>query len=519
MLEPPREPEPEVSVEPAPSRVSGVLLHITSLPGRYGIGDLGDAAYRFVDYLDSCRQQVWQIMPLGPTSYGDSPYQALSAFAGNPLLINLESLVELRCLAPWDFDQAPDFSIGSVEYGPVINFRQRLLRLSYDNFKANASDTLKRELADYIAANDWWLEDYALFAALKEQHGGTAWSSWEHDIATHQPEAVAHWRTALTDQVAYHRYLQFLFDRQWRALKAYANEHGIRIMGDVPIFISYDSADAWAHPELFHFDDQGIPTMVAGVPPDYFSPTGQLWGNPLYDWDAMARTGYAWWIDRFKRAFQQVDIVRLDHFRGFEACWAVPATETTALNGEWLKTPGLELFQTVQEVLGPLHFVAEDLGLITPEVEALRQACGFPGMKVLQFAFSGDPDNLYLPHNYEPDCVVYTGTHDNDTSLGWLNTAGEEVHSALRRYLGRAYEERNWALIRLALLSVARTAIIPLQDILSIGSEGRMNTPGRASGNWGWRFTQDMLTTEAANRLAELTEISGRGRYTSPVHR
>jgi 4-alpha-glucanotransferase len=512
LIEPPKEPEP-AAAEAQPKivpRTSGILLHLTSLPGRFGIGDLGDAAYHFVDFLAAGGQQYWQIMPLGPTSYGDSPYQALSAFAGNPLLISLERLIEERCLAPWDFDGAPQFPDDRVDYGPVIDFKQRLLRLSYDNFRSNASDAFKSELASFVTANHWWLDDYALFAALKERHGGANWNTWEHDIATHQPAALERWRAVLIDQLQFHEYVQFLFDKQWSDLKAYANERGISIIGDIPIFVSLDSADAWAHPELFYFDAQGRPTLVAGVPPDYFSPTGQLWGNPLYDWDAMARDGYSWWIDRFKRAFQQLDVVRLDHFRGFEACWAVPATEETALNGEWLKGPGRALFQAVEAALGSARIIAEDLGLITPEVEALREGCGFPGMKVLQFAFSGDPDNLYLPHNYETHCVVYTGTHDNDTTLGWLNSASEKERAAVRRYIGDFCEEPNWALIRLALMSVARIAVIPLQDILGIGSEGRMNTPGRTSGNWGWRFTQAMLTPELTSRLAELTEASGR---------
>jgi 4-alpha-glucanotransferase len=512
LIEPPKEPEP-VAVEAEAAlftRVSGILLHPTSLPGRFGIGDLGDAAYRFVDFLAASGQQCWQIMPLGPTSYGDSPYQALSALAGNPLLINLERLIEERCLATWDFDTAPHFPDDRVDYGPVINFKQRLLRLSYDNFKVNASDARKKELANFVAANHWWLDDYALFAALKEHHGGASWNTWEQEIAAHQPAALERWRAALIDQVRFHQYVQFVFHWQWSGLKAYANERGISIIGDVPIFVSYDSADAWAHPELFHFDAQGKPTLVAGVPPDYFSPTGQLWGNPLYDWDAMARDGYAWWIDRFKRAFQQVDVVRLDHFRGFEACWAVPAAEQTAINGKWLKSPGSDLFKAVEGVLGSARFIAEDLGLITPEVKALLEECGFPGMKVLQFAFSGDPDNLYLPHNYEDNCVVYTGTHDNDTTLGWLNTASEQEQAAVRRYIGGFGEESNWAMIRLALMSVARIAIIPLQDVLGIGSEGRMNTPGRASGNWGWRYTEGRLTPALSQRLRELTATYGR---------
>ena len=506
MLAPPEAPDPVVAFP----RASGILMHVTSLPGRLGIGDLGDAAYRFVDFLEAGGQQYWQIMPLGPTSYGDSPYQALSAFAGNPLLINLERLIEEHCLAPWDLDAAPRLPDDRVDFGRVIGSKQRLLRLAYDNFKANASDLVKGELAGFVTANNWWLDDYALFAALKEQHGGANWNTWERDIATHQPAAVEHWRAELDDQIQFLHYVQFLFHKQWSALKGYANERGISIIGDVPIFVAYDSADAWAHPGLFHFDTQGKPTLVAGVPPDYFSPTGQLWGNPLYDWDAMKRDGYAWWIGRFRRAFQQVDVVRLDHFRGFEACWAVSATEETAINGKWLKSPGSELFQAVKGALGPARFIAEDLGLITPEVEALRQACDFPGMKVLQFAFSGDPDDLYLPHNYERNCVAYTGTHDNDTTLGWFTALSENDRSSVRRYLGGSSEEPNWSLIRLALSSVADTVIVPLQDVLGLGSEGRMNTPGRASGNWDWRYTEGMLIPALSDRLRELTMIYGR---------
>jgi 4-alpha-glucanotransferase len=506
MLAPPVEPRP-IAV---PERTSGILLHITSLPGRCGIGDMGDAAYRFVDFLAESAQQRWQIMPLGPTSYGDSPYQSLSAFAGNPLLIGLDRLIDDRCLAPWDLSGASDLPEHTVDYGRVIDFKQRLLRLAFENFKANADDALKSGLADFVAANRSWLDDYALFAALKEYYGGANWSTWEQDIAMHQPEAIERWRLALDGPIQYQHYAQFIFHRQWSELRTYANEHGVKIIGDIPIFVAYDSADAWAHPELFHFDGEGKPTMVAGVPPDYFSPTGQLWGNPLYNWDAMARDGYAWWIARLKRAFEQVDIVRLDHFRGFEACWAVPAGEETAVNGEWIKGPGVDLFRAASWALGDVKVIAEDLGLITPEVEALRQACAFPGMKVLQFAFSGDPDNLYLPHNFERDSVVYTGTHDNDTTLGWASTLGPAERTDLRRYLGGHWADLNWEVIRLALMSVACTAIIPLQDVLGSGSEGRMNTPGQASGNWGWRFPQSALTPALSVRLKALTETYGR---------
>jgi 4-alpha-glucanotransferase len=514
MLEPQHLPEPAPTEAPVEdfARTSGILLHPTSLPGRFGIGDLGEAAYRFVDFLaDSC-QQYWQIMPLGPTSYGDSPYQALSAFAGNPLLINLERLVDEHCLAPWDFDGAPAFSEHVVDYGPVIDIKQRLLRLSFENFKSNASTALKAGLIAFIEANHSWLDDYALFAALKDHHGGASWNTWEQDIATHQPEAIERYKLALKDLVGFHQYVQFLFYKQWLSLKTYANEKGIRIIGDIPIFVAYDSADTWANQDLFYCDTHGKPTLVAGVPPDYFSSTGQLWGNPLYRWDVMAQDGYAWWIARFKSALQQVDVVRLDHFRGFEAYWAVPAGEETAVNGKWVKGPGRDLFRAVDGALGPVPIIVEDLGLITPEVEALREELGYPGMKVLQFAFSGEPDHPYLPHNFERNCVIYTGTHDNDTTLGWLSTAGEEERKALRQYLGGRSEALNWELIRLAFMSVAHTAIIPLQDVLDVGSEGRMNTPGRASGNWGWRYSQDMLTTTACDRLKTLTEIYGRAK-------
>jgi len=491
-------------------RASGILLHPTSLPGRFGIGDLGKAAYRFVDFLAECGQAYWQIMPLGPTSYGDSPYQALSAFAGNPLLINLESLIEQHYLAPWDFDGAPSFPEHRVDYGPVIDFKQHLLRLSFKNFKANAGATQKAELADFVEANRSWLEDYALFAALKDHHAGASWDTWEQDIASRQLSALECWRQDLSDLVGYHYFTQLIFHQQWGNLKTYANQHNIRMIGDIPIFVAYDSVDTWAHQEQFYCDTQGKPTLVAGVPPDYFSATGQLWGNPLYRWDVMRQNGYLWWIERFKRALHQVDVIRLDHFRGFEACWAVPAGEETAINGQWMKVPGRDLFRAVEKALGSVPVIAEDLGLITPEVQALREELGFPGMKVLQFAFSGEPDNLYLPHNYESNCVVYTGTHDNDTTLGWFNTLGDQDRRFVQEYLGARSEAINWELIRLALMSVAHTAIFPIQDVLGIGSEGRMNTPGRASGNWSWRYLPHMLTSAAAQQLKARTEIYGR---------
>ncbi len=492
------------------TRASGILLHPTSLPGRFGIGDLGSAAFRFVDFLAGSGQQLWQIMPLGPTSYGDSPYQTPSAFAGNPSLISLERLVDDQYLAPWDFLHAPGFPARSVDYGPVIEYKQRLLRLSFENFMRQQGGQQATAFASFVAANSPWLDDYALFAALKEQHDGANWSNWEKEIATRRPAALAHWQTVLADPIQYHRYTQFLFYRQWSALKRYANAQGIQIIGDIPIFVAYDSADAWSHPELFSFDNDGHPTVVAGVPPDFFSPTGQLWGNPLYRWDVMARNGYAWWIERFRSALQQVDIIRLDHFRGFEAYWAVPATAETAAKGRWVEGPGVDLFHALERALGRLPIIVEDLGLITRRVKALRDELGFPGMKVLQFAFTGHPDDAYLPHNYARDCVVYTGTHDNDTTLGWWRGLDQATRTQVQVYLGRHGDDISWDLIRLALMSVAERALFPLQDVLSIGSEGRMNTPGRMQDNWSWRITDDMLSGQVRERLRGLTETYGR---------
>jgi 4-alpha-glucanotransferase len=496
-------------------RASGILLHPTSLPGRFGIGDLGSAACRFVDFLHGSRQQLWQIMPLGPTSYGDSPYQALSAFAGNPSLISLDRLVEDHLLAPWDFLNAPEFPPQTVDYGPVIEYKQRLLHLSFENFKNQQPGLLAAEFATFTAANLRWLDNYALFAALKEHYGGANWGNWDSDIATRQPGALAHWQAALADAIQYHRYVQFQFYRQWSALKRYANSKGVQIIGDIPIFVAYDSADAWSHPELFSFDEEGHPTLVAGVPPDFFSPTGQLWGNPLYCWDVMARDGYAWWIERFRMALQQVDIIRLDHFRGFESYWAVPADAETAAKGRWMKGPGADLFRAAETALGRLPIIVEDLGLITRRVKALRDELGFPGMKVLQFAFTDDPDDAYVPHNYDQtNCVVYTGAHDNDTTGGWWQSLDQTERSRVQVYLGRHGDDISWDLIRLALMSVADRAIFPLQDVLAVGSEGRMNTPGRMSGNWGWRYTDDMLSDWVGERLRGLTEVYGRAPHT-----
>jgi len=491
-------------------RKSGILLHPTSLPSRWGIGALDASAYAFVDFLTAAGQQLWQVMPLGPTGYGDSPYQGFSAFAGNPLLISLDNLLAEGLLADEDLFGAPSFPDAIVDYGAVIPFKEALLRRSFERFIAAAAPEQRAAFADFRARNHAWLDDYALFAALKQAHGGANWNTWPPETAARQPAAIAYWTRELSDQIEFHAYLQFQFFSQWRRLKQYANERGVRIVGDIPIFVAYDSADVWANREIFALDDQGRPMVVAGVPPDYFSATGQLWGNPLYRWDVLARRGYDWWIERFRTTLTLVDIMRLDHFRGFAAYWEVPAGEATAINGQWVAGPGAVLFEMVDRALGMLPIIAEDLGLITPDVLELRDRFNFPGMKVLQFAFGGGAEAPYLPHNYAPHCVVYTGTHDNDTTTGWWNTATPQEHTHVQLYLGRDGSDISWDFIRLALASVAETAIIPLQDVLALGSEARMNTPGRAAGNWSWRYTPAMLTPQVIDRLRTLTELYGR---------
>jgi 4-alpha-glucanotransferase len=496
-------------------RASGILLHPTSLPGPWGIGDLGTSAYHFVDFLVAAAQQLWQILPLGPTGYGDSPYQCFSAFAGNPLLVSFEPLVNAGLLSYDEIRAAAQpygeaLSPHRVDYGAVINFKLPLLRESFTRMRAGAAPELAAQFADFCRAHAGWLDDYALFMALKDAHGGASWDTWEPDLRTRKAAALRNARKELAEPIALQQYLQFLFFAQWMPLKAYANERGIKIIGDAPIFVAYDSADVWANPKLFFLDDDGKPTVVAGVPPDYFSATGQLWGNPLYRWDRMAKDGYAWWIARLRQTLSAVDILRLDHFRGFEAYWEVPATETTAINGRWVKGPGAAFFADVRDVLGDLPIIAEDLGLITPEVDELRTSLDLPGMKVLQFAFGDDAKNIYLPHNYERSTVVYTGTHDNDTTIGWFHTAPEHERENAQRYLGRDGSDIAWDLIRLAQMSVADMAVFPLQDVFRLDSHARMNTPGRADGNWTWRYTAEQLDAGLAFGLRVLTATYGR---------
>jgi 4-alpha-glucanotransferase len=498
-------------------RASGILLHPTSLPGRFGIGDLGPEAYKFLDFLAAAGQRIWQVLPLGPTGYGDSPYQLFSAFAGNPLLISLEMLADEGLLTAGELAQAPEFPADQVDYGRVIRFKMPLLRAAYKRFESSAEfDSFRNE-------NAAWLDDFSLFMALKEAHGGEAiWSRWEPQIAARQPAALAEWRARLAEDIAALQFTQYLFFRQWRALHDYARDRGIQIMGDLPIYVAHDSADVWANPRLFQLDEQGDPAVMSGVPPDYFSATGQLWGNPIYRWDRMAEAGFPWWIDRLRASLALVDIIRVDHFRGIEAYWEVPAGETTAQNGRWVKGPGAALFEALQNALGELPIVAENLGVITPEVEAIRTQFGFPGMAILQFAFGKDPQAPdFKPHNYPRDRVAYTGTHDNDTTAGWWSSEGagdstrtpEDVRQErefTRKYLATDGREMHWVFIRTLMASVANTVLFPLQDVLGLGSEARMNTPAVPSGNWRWRYRAGMLTPEIGARLKELVTLYDR---------
>ncbi len=496
------------------SRTAGVLVHPTSFPGRYGIGDLGDAAYEFIDFLVESKQSLWQVLPLGPTGYGDSPYQCFSAVAGNPLLVSPDLLARAGYLPAAALDKVPDWPEQWVDFGPVIEYKQQLLAQAFVHFQSYGTVAQRDSFDRFCQEQAGWLADFALFMALKTHHmahQGGVWNTWPREIAQRQPAALKRWSNKLVEQVAQFRFQQFLFFEQWSALKAYANERGIRIIGDVPIFVAFDSADVWANPELFYLAEDGSPTGVAGVPPDYFSETGQRWGNPLYRWDRMAQDGYRWWVGRLRMTFAQVDIVRIDHFRGFEAYWEIPAEEPTAVVGRWVKGPAAGFFQAMQQALGAeLPIIAEDLGVITPEVEGLRDQFDFPGMKILQFAFGGEKNNDFLPHTFAHNCVVYTGTHDNETTVGWYQNASEEERDHVRRYLARDGQDIAWDMIRLAYASVADTAIATMQDLMTLGNEARMNFPSKAGGNWQWRYTREMLTAGIAQGLREMTELYGR---------
>lgn len=491
-------------------RSSGILLHPTSLPGGHGIGDLGDEAFRWVDFLAAGGQRLWQLLPLGPTGYGDSPYQCFSAFAGNPYLISLDRLHERGLLTESDLADPPDANPSEIDYGAVIPYKLERLERAAERFRETADADARAAFERFCDDHADWLDDYALFMAIKESFGGHGWNTWDEELRLRDPAALDRARSEHAEAIERHKLWQHFFDRQWRAVKEYANENDIRIVGDIPIFVAYDSADTWANPELFFFDEDGNPTVVAGVPPDYFSETGQRWGNPLYRWTEMKQNGYRWWIRRFESTLEFVDIVRVDHFRGFEAYWEIPAEEPTAEKGRWVRGPGQDFFDAIHAALGDLPIIAEDLGVITPGVEELRDRNDLPGMKVLQFAFAGDASDAYLPHNYERNCVVYTGTHDNDTTKGWYEKAPEAERDFVRRYLARGDENIVWELIRLAQASVADLAIFPLQDALALGSEARMNTPGKPAGNWTWRFTWDRVGYWLAPALDEMVVLYGR---------
>jgi 4-alpha-glucanotransferase len=492
-------------------RSAGILLHPTSLPSRGGIGDLGPEAYAFADFLAAAHQGLWQILPLSPPGLNNSPYSAISAFAGNPLLISLDRLAERGWIAP---DRVAKITTapkpgGRIDFEAVKASKLPLLREAAQTFLEKSPD--RHRFEEFKRSCAWWLEDFVLFEVIRRLHSGLPWSSWPRELARREPDGLHRFGLEHQRELEVERVIQFAFFEQWKALRSYCAQRGIRIVGDVAIFVNYDSADVWRYPNLFYLDENLLPTVVSGVPPDAFSATGQRWGNPLYRWDASRAQGYEWWAHRIAWALESCDILRLDHFRGFEGYWEIPASEPTAIHGSWKKGPGDELFHALRELLGDLPFIAEDLGMITPEVYALRDRLSIPGMKVLQFAFGNPGAHIYLPQNFAPNCVVYTGTHDNDTTLGWWQsgTTKQEQASA-QAYLGAAAGDVPWSFIRAAYGSVARMAIVPLQDVLGLGSEARMNIPSQLEGNWGWRFNDGMLRPDHAKKLAALTEVCDR---------
>lgn len=498
-------------------RASGILLHPTSLPGPRGVGEIGREARAFVDFLAETGQRWWQMLPLGPTSYGNSPYQSHSSFAGNRLLIDPDFLIEQGWLKPEECPEDPSAIPDAVDFDAVAPLKDHWLGIAFERFDAQTSNPTRD---DFLEANRVWLEDYALYSAIKDDEQGHPWHLWPAELAKRDPHALATSRTRLARRVRYHEFVQYIFETQWQALRLYCQDKGVRLIGDLPIFVAHDSADVWASPELYQLDDQGLPTVVAGVPPDYFSETGQLWGNPLYRWDAHAATDYAWWTHRLRFLLGRVDLVRIDHFRGFEAYWEIPADAPTAAPGRWVQGPGASFFESLRLRLGALPLIAEDLGLITPAVEVLRDQFVLPGMRVLQFGFGPDVGSeKHLPHRYPTHCVAYTGTHDNDTTVGWLTSSDvattqssseiEAERAFARRYL-RGGDPIHWEMIRLVYASVADTAIVPMQDVLGKDGRARMNLPGRAAGNWGWRMRAGELDKDDHDRLAELTAVFSR---------
>lgn len=505
------------TVDIGPKRYAGILVHPTSFPSPYGIGDLGKGAYDFVDFLQRSGMTAWQVLPLGHTGFGDSPYQPFSSFAGQPLLIDPEELKRLGLLYDSDFQNMPQWNPEDICYGDVIQFKTDLLKAAYERYldpevkDQFSGDPAQQEEYENFKKENEWLEDYALFMAGKDYHEGAPWYMWEDSLKNPTAAERRKWTEKLEKEIGYYQFIQFLFFRQWMKLKAYANERDISIIGDIPIFVAWDSVDVWTHKKLFLLDDEGYPTVVAGVPPDYFSATGQLWGNPLYNWKEHKRTAYKWWFARIRHQLTLTDFLRIDHFRGFDKFWAVPYGEENAINGKWVTAPGENFFTTLEATLGyHMPIIAEDLGEIDKSVIELRDRFGFPGMKILQFAFENPNENSFLPHNHIRNCVCYTGTHDNDTTLGWYKHAYEASRDKLRRYYSTDASDVCWVFIRACFGSVANMAIVPMQDVLELDSWARFNTPGVGTGNWSWRYKQEALTDHLANRLYETAKMYGR---------
>ncbi len=488
------------------------MLHITSLPGKYGIGTMGKEAYAFVDFLEKAGQKIWQILPLGHTGYGDSPYQCFSAFAGNPLLIDLDLLAKNGLLNKSHFPakKKKHFDHDKVDFGRMFTCKYPILREAFRLFTQNHDQKIKEEYNRFVWESKFWLDDYAFFMALKDHFGGKSWAQWSYDIKTRKMDAMLNYRQQLHDQIMFYYFVQYAFFAQWQALKKYANDKGISIIGDIPLYVAADSSDAWANTQLFDYNQDLNPITVAGVPPDYFSVTGQLWGNPIYKWDVHKQDGFAWWVERVKANLILYDIIRIDHFRGLAAFWAVPFGEETAINGRWIAAPGRELMQAIISGLGDVPIIAEDLGVITPDVEELRDGFNLPGMKILQFAFDSGEENDFMPHNFVKNCVVYTGTHDNDTTLGQYGSVRPSDRKLMKEYFDLDTKDPAWSFVKLAWSSVANVAIAPLQDLLRLGSEARMNFPGKAAGNWMWRFKKDDLKSRHVKKLLKLTKLYGR---------
>lgn len=493
-------------------RSGGVLVHPTSFPSKYGMGDLGNEAKQFINFLVDTDLSIWQVLPLGPTGYGNSPYASYSAFAGNHYLISLDRLVEKGLLNAAEVEEAAVTVTNRVDYENSYSLKNGLYRLASERFYKNITADEEKELRVFEKANNFWLDDYCLFIACSKLYDRKPWNQWEPELAQRKKRAISAFKKKNSEEIQYQRWLQFEFFKQWGALKTYANEKGIRIVGDIPIFVDHNSADVWSNPKYFEVDKQGNRKLVAGVPPDYFSETGQLWGNPLYKWDLMEKDDYAWWVERFRQMFELFDAIRVDHFRGFDAYWEVEASEETAIKGNWVDGPGEKLFNAIKRELGELPIIAEDLGVMTHSVKELRDSFQFPGMKILQFAFESDSTNGFLPHNYSRNCVVYTGTHDNDTTIGWYESAPEEEKHRAREYIRSDGSEIHWDLIRLAMLSVADQAIFPLQDFMNLNAQHRMNIPGTVNDNWIWRYTDQMLDSVDRVRIRQLVNLSNRKR-------